>query len=265
MGSQPPTPRITAWRPPIAGIREIFHAYFPDHSYPSHTHDAWTLLIIDDGAVRYGLDRLEHAAVPSVVTLLPPYVSHDGRSVNRAGFRKRVIYLEPELIDGALIGAAVDRPSLRDDVLRRHITGLHDALAGPGDELEAESRLAVIRDGLRWHLSRLDPPELTLPGRGVARQLRELLDAHVVDGVRLADAAATLGVSETHLIRTFTREYGLPPHRYLTGRRVDHARRLLLAGTPIAETAARSGFHDQAHLSRHFRRMLHVPPGAFRR
>jgi transcriptional regulator GlxA family with amidase domain len=58
-------------------------------------------------------------------------------------------------------------------------------------------------------------------------------------------------------------EFGLPPHRYLTGRRVDTARRLVLEGTPLVEVATAAGFHDQAHLSRHFVRLLGTTPGRF--
>ncbi|MGY1840981.1 MULTISPECIES: helix-turn-helix domain-containing protein [unclassified Modestobacter] len=57
--------------------------------------------------------------------------------------------------------------------------------------------------------------------------------------------------------------HGLPPRRYLTGRRVDRARRLLLAGVPPAEVATAAGFYDQAHLTRHFRRMLGTTPAAY--
>ena len=52
----------------------------------------------------------------------------------------------------------------------------------------------------------------------------------MVDGITLDAAAGTLGVTPTHLVRAFGAEYGIAPHRYLTGRRLDRARRLLLAG-----------------------------------
>ena len=44
-------PRLRAWRPEVPGVAEVLHAYFPDHAYPLHTHDTWTLLIVDTGAV----------------------------------------------------------------------------------------------------------------------------------------------------------------------------------------------------------------------
>jgi AraC-like DNA-binding protein len=53
-----------------------------------------------------------------------------------------------------------------------------------------------------------------------------------------------------------------PQHRYLVGRRFDAARRLL-AGERPADVAVAVGFHDQAHLTRHFRLLLGVPPGEY--
>src|SRR5690625_2142773 len=96
--------QVRAWRPNVPGVSEVFHAHFTDHAYPSHTHDAWTLLIVDDGVVTYDLDRAEHGASDSMVTVLPPQVPHDGRSARAGGFRKRVVYLEADTIDSDLIG-----------------------------------------------------------------------------------------------------------------------------------------------------------------
>ncbi|MFB7464272.1 helix-turn-helix domain-containing protein [Streptomyces sp. NPDC056224] len=69
----------------------------------------------------------------------------------------------------------------------------------------------------------------------------------------------------THLIRSFTAAYGLPPHAYLTGRRVALARRLLLAGAPPAAAATAAGFYDQAHLTRHFGRHVGTSPARYAR
>ena len=91
-------------------MAEVLHAHFPDHAYPLHTHDTWALLIIDTGVVRYDLDRHEHGALGTVVTLLPPHVPHDGRSVDALGFRKRVVYLDERMLDASRIGTAVDHP-----------------------------------------------------------------------------------------------------------------------------------------------------------
>ncbi|MEV0717715.1 AraC family transcriptional regulator [Asanoa sp. NPDC050611] len=247
--------RLRAWRPAVPGIAEVLHARFVTHAYPLHTHDAWTLLVVDDGAIRYDLDRHGHGAVTDQVTLLPPDVPHDGRAATPGGFVKRVVYLDPDVVGRELTGAAVDHPALADPMLRRRVAQLHSVLDGPGDELQAESRLALVVDRIRGHLGAPGQRDPVAPRR-LARDLRDLLDGHVTTGLTLDDAAARLGAHPSHLVRAFTTEFGLPPHAYLVGRRVDRARALLLAGQPAAGVAADAGFYDQAHLTRTFRRYL---------
>jgi len=253
-----------AWRPDVPGVAEVFHARFTDHAYPAHTHDTWTLLLVDDGLVTFDLHRHQHGAMPSLVTLLPPHVPHDGRAASPQGFRKRVLYLEAGVLDADLVGPAVDSPGLRDAALRDRISRLHVALRSPGEALQAESRLALVSDRLRQHLA--DRPHATeVRDAGVAERLRELLDTSVPSGLLLVDAAAGLDRSPAYLVRAFTREYGLPPHRYLTGRRLDLARRLLLDGSPPAAVATEAGFYDQSHLTRHFTRLLGTTPSRYAR
>jgi AraC-like DNA-binding protein len=253
---------VSAWRPQVPGIAEVFHARFVDHAYPVHTHDTWTLLIVDDGAIRYDLDRHHHGALGTAVTLLPPNVAHDGRAATSHGFRKRVLYLDADVLGDDLIGAAVDRPSLADGLLRTRVHQLHETLANP-EPLEAESRLVLVSERLRAHLGAPSPTGVT--SKGLAEDLRDLLDDRLPGALTLAEAADALGAHPVHLVRSFGRRFGLPPHRYVTGRRVDRARRLLLDGTPPADVAAAAGFTDQAHLTRHFKRYLGTTPGRFAR
>lgn len=257
------TAQLSAWRPALSGVVEVLHAYFPSHAYPSHTHDAWTVLIVDEGAVQYDLDHREHGLSQAQVSLLPPNVPHDGRSVRPEGFRKRVLYLEPDRLGDGLIGAAVDQPEFVDPVLRHRIHQLHGVLVDGLEDLEAQSRLTLIEERLSQHLRRqvTDPP--VRRDAGVATKLRELLDGHLPTGITLDEASKLVHAHPAHLVRAFSREYGMPPHRYLTGRRVDLARRYLLAGRPPAEVAGLAGFYDQSHLNRHFRKMLGVSPSRF--
>ena len=103
---------VRAWKPPIAGIREVLHAAFANHAYPPHTHADWTVFIVDDGAIRYGLDRHEHDAPAGLVSVLPPGVTHDGRPASQRGYRKRVLYVDTSVLPESLIGPAVDRPAI---------------------------------------------------------------------------------------------------------------------------------------------------------
>ncbi|RYJ07156.1 MAG: AraC family transcriptional regulator [Actinomycetales bacterium] len=252
-----------AWRPEVPGVTEVLHAHFTEHAYPAHVHGTWTLLLVDTGGVDYALDGRPHRAAPGSVTVLPPDVPHDGRAIHVDGFDKRVLYLEQTWLDAGLVGPAVSAPLVGAD-LARSVSRLHDALE-LGDSLEAESRLALVSEEIGGRLDLWRPPVSRRQGRGVAREVRDRLDACGAEAPTLVEMAAELGVDPTHVVRAFRREYGIPPHQYLTGRRVDRARRLLLAGEAAADVAVEVGFHDQSHLIRHFRRVLGVTPRAYLR
>ncbi|MFJ2738516.1 AraC family transcriptional regulator [Streptomyces sp. NPDC087440] len=256
-------PEVSAWQPAVPGVVEVFHAHFTEHAYPMHVHDVWTVLIVDDGAVRYDLDRFERGTPGDTVSLLPPHVPHNGSPATAHGFRKRVLYLDSTQLGDDLIGAAVDDPDVADPQLRTRVGQLHAALAHPGDSFEAESRLALIRERLHFHLR----PRLLLPGPvpglRVARDLRDLLDARLHEGVTLEEAAGLVHAHPTHLVRAFSSAYGIAPHQYLMSRRVDHARRMLLAGRPAGEVATAVGFYDQSHLTRHFKKVVGTTPGRY--
>lgn len=253
---------VHAWHPPVPRVQEVLHATFEQHAYPAHTHDSWTVLLIDEGAVAYDLERRAHHAVPNSVTILPPFVPHDGRSaVAGKAFRKRVLYLDSQWLTGKESDAAIAHPLLRSPDAFAAVTRIHAALTSPAEVMEAESGVLDLHDILHTHLSGARPPTKDSP---LAQRLRELLDARLTETFTVADAASLLGTHPGHLQRAFSQAYGIPPHQYVTGRRVDLARRLLLDGRSPAQAAFETGFHDQPHLTRHFRRMLGTTPAAFR-
>ncbi len=230
-----------------------------------HTHEGWTLLIVDHGVIRYDLHHREHDASRDLVTLLPPHIPHNGRSAVPEGFQKRVLYLDSSQLDDSLARLAVNRPVVRAPVLRYRIHQLHQALELTGEEFEAESRLTLVTDWLTCHL-RDEAPNSNPKGASViAHQLRDLLDARFCEKFTLKEVAEILYVNPAHLVRTFSREFEISPHQYLIGRRVDLARKLLLQGMEPRTAAATVGFYDQAHLGRHFKHVLGVTPGGFAR
>jgi AraC-like DNA-binding protein len=161
-------------------------------------------------------------------------------------------------------GAAVDHTCISDPPLRAALSRLHDCLLLDRESLAAEARLALIGERIAGHLTSAPCP-VPRPEPGLAGQLRELLDEHLTAQVSLARAAAALDRSVPHLVRSFTRRYGLSPYAYLVGRRIDAARRLLLQGAQPAEVAAAVGFYDQAHFTRHFKRHTSATPASYAR
>lgn len=99
----------------------------------------------------------------------------------------------------------------------------------------------------------------------VVRRFETLIDAHFADGWRVADYAAALSVSPTHLARLVRQAMGQPPGQVLAERILREARRLLtFTNLPVAQIGYALGYSDPAYFSRVFTRGAGLSPRAFR-
>jgi AraC-like DNA-binding protein len=115
-------------------------------------------------------------------------------------------------------------------------------------------------------LGQLPVPEPLAPSRGglppvLAQRVCEYIESHLDEKVSLEALAAIAGLSTHHFARTFHQSVGMPPHSYLLSRRLERAERMLRdTRLPLSEIAAATGFSDQSHLARHFRRRTGMSP-----
>jgi AraC-like DNA-binding protein/mannose-6-phosphate isomerase-like protein (cupin superfamily) len=101
------------------------------------------------------------------------------------------------------------------------------------------------------------------------RGLREVAcDAVAVPPARIVTVGAVasrMRVSREGFSRTFVKRYGLPPHAYWVMHRLNRARDRLRAGQHVADVAFETGFADQSHLGRWFKRAFGITPALYRR
>lgn len=139
--------------------------------------------------------------------------------------------------------------------------------ANPGMGLMAESLGRAIVVQLLREFGHVRAPKIrsTAPPVTVLRAV-ELMRQRLADSLSLDEMAQASGVSPFHFARQFKAATGHPPHEYLMRLRVDRAQELISKNGrnwTLAAIAQDSGFADQSHMSRHFRRVLGVTPGEF--
>jgi len=104
------------------------------------------------------------------------------------------------------------------------------------------------------------------PSRGglspaVTRRVCDYIEGHLDEKMRLDGLAALTGLSTDHFARAFQHSVGVPPHTYLLRRRLEHVEHMLReTHAPLSEIALATGFSDQSHLARHFRRWAGMSP-----
>jgi AraC family transcriptional regulator len=93
----------------------------------------------------------------------------------------------------------------------------------------------------------------------------DLLEARFTEPPGLGELAEAAGVHPSHLLRVFRARQGCSPGEFVRRRRVAFAcRRLSDTRDPLALIALASGFADQSHFCRVFRRQMGVTPAAYR-
>ncbi|MFD0899464.1 helix-turn-helix transcriptional regulator [Actinomadura sediminis] len=254
------------------GPLDLLTARIGRRHYAPHVHDEYAIGVTVDGVetMRYRGERVYSAA--GSVVVIEPGEAHTGGPAQPEGFAYLALYPAAELLRAVVPGTAEPHfrgPIIDDPVLGDALRLAHRALRAGEDPLEAESRILEVFGALvRRHA--VPPGGGGGPGRPgpgaarIARSLAERLADELARPPSLAEVAADLGLSRYQALRAFRDVMGMPPYAWLAQHRVSRARALLDAGHRPADAAALVGFADQAHLTRWFRRVLGVTPGAYR-
>jgi AraC family transcriptional regulator len=161
-------------------------------------------------------------------------------------------------------------PQFKDPDICQAGVMLRDALAagGIGAEVMFESLARVFLVKLIQTYAERSDDEIRFSARFTARHYKRVLDyvaAHYGQPLTLETLAAQAGLSPSHFSRLFKATIGKSPMQFVTGYRVDQARKQLAdTARPISAIALDCGFSDQAHFSRVFRRAEGVTPSAYR-
>ena len=104
------------------------------------------------------------------------------------------------------------------------------------------------------------PPGGLSPG---IRAAVAYIEANYAEPITLAELSRLSGLSVHRFVTVFRSQVGIPPHRFVCRTRVTQALALLRQGMSPAAVAVDTGFYDQSHLSRHFKRVCGTTPGSY--
>jgi AraC-like DNA-binding protein len=207
---------------------------------------------------------------PGQVVAWDPSGPHAGTAAGAQPWSARLMVIDTDHLTAL---ATEDSSELRDDVrfaepvlsgpdLHDQFLRLHVAMQAPTTRLERDERLAEWLRAVVGRTSALPAGRSPRSARDdrALRLARDYLGDQPQRNISLDELADVAGIGKFRLLRLFREQTGLPPHALQIAHRIRRAQRLLEAGDSIAEAAAATGFADQSHLHRHFRRSLGMTP-----
>lgn len=239
-------------------IRE--QTYRPGAAFARHDHSYASLFVMIGGFVRERAGRTAVECPPGAVGFIPAGAEHRSTFGETAARGLNVIMDEGWMrrcAAGAPAGPAYAQNALVSAAAFR----LCCACRRP----DATRTLAVeeaVVDLLSW-TARAALPHGSGPGRWV-RDVASLVREHSPEPITLGDVAAAVDRHPAHVCRAFRAAMGCSISTYVQGVRVEHACGLLRGPAALASVAQRSGFYDQPHFSRVFRRFIGVTPRQYR-
>lgn len=262
------------WRAADLGGLELFSATLREFSFQPHAHEEYFIALTEAGLVAPAYRGSSHVIGPGDLLVLNPEEVHAGGPV-AGSWTYRALYPSRDLMRdiaaefpaGGIAVPEFGTDIVRDEAVATSLRRYHSLVESPrSGKLERETQLVralVLLTGR--HGTRSREPRLAGREPRAVRLSRDYLDEHLARNVSLGELAGFAGLSAFHLCRVFRVSVGMTPHAYLTHLRVRRAKSLLRAGLPAAVAAVEVGFYDQAHLTRHFKRIVGVPPGRFSR
>ena len=235
--------------------------------YHAHSHDEFSLGVIDKGTALYhNASQKNHIHKGDTITINPG----DVHSCNpdSENWSYRMLFIDSHWM-GRLQAEFTGATSL-DYQTFTHLyesashfyTDFHelfDTLLHEPNPLEAESRLIQSLEAFFHPTANIEKQANSASLASLTRVRERILD-QLHDNLTLEALAQEAQLSRYHLIRCFKQRYGMTPHALQLDERIKKSKILLKSGQSILDTTAQLGFADQSHFQRNFKKRLAVTP-----
>jgi len=266
-----PPPNIEVWQSKRFDGMVFYHGSGVTHPYPLHWHEELHLGLYTANFGYLGYRGNSRLISAGDTVLTPPGEVHENWVTSKAGISFYSVYLPvhflAELASQITGRASVPEFSLLhlcEAEVARGFVRVYSAEKSAGSRLECETawfelfRLLLARTGLDLRSGWTERKDTA-----VLCQVRRYIDENFAEPISLTDLSRLTDLSAFHIHRLFSRDAGMPPHAYQNQVRVNRAKELLRSGESLSAIAAATGFADQSHLTRHFRRLVGLPPGRY--
>ncbi|WP_321002723.1 AraC family transcriptional regulator [Eisenbergiella porci] len=240
--------------------------------FPNHFHECYVIGFIEGGKRHLWCKGKEYDTSAGDLILFNPRDNHYCAPVNGELLDYRAVNIKPEVMSRAVkeITGEAYMPYFTETVvyksdIAQSVQDLYRAVLNDAPLLEKEENLFFLLDQiLREYASDFESADVLRPNRQI-QSLCQYMEEHFAENVTLDELLSMTDFGKSYLLRSFTRQTGVSPYRYLQTIRLDKAKRFLEEGIAPIDAAGMAGFSDQSHFTHFFKEFIGLTPKQYQR
>ena len=235
--------------------------------FPNHFHDYYVIGFIESGERCLSCKNRKYTVEPGDLLLFNPRDNHTCEQIDGRTLDYRCINVHPETMSKAAFeitgkeylpyfSPAVIFHSELASLLRE----LHMIIMEEEKDFRKEEIFFFLLEQLIKEFSEKGIEQSGPEENRETKIICNYLEKNYMKNITLDELSGLTGLSKYYLLRSFTKQKGISPYRYLETIRIDRAKKLLEQGVLPIEAALQTGFADQSHFSNFFKKFIGLTP-----
>ncbi len=229
------------------------------HAYKSHLHQELSIGFVQRGATNLDVNGRDYYIRAGEAVIIYPFVSHMCRPVDIKDWAYTMIYIDNEFCKG-LFNPEQQLDSIGIKQLRKEelikIKNLVETLKSDSDPFDREVELASVIIDLVENVN----IHIKLDHNKKMNDIKAYIELNFLVQLQLFKLEQLFGINKFALIREFRRMYNTTPNAFQLQLKVNYGKKLLKSCSDIVEVALESGFYDQAHFTKEFKKSYGITP-----
>lgn len=240
--------------------------------FPNHFHEFYVIGFVEGGKRHLWCKGREYDLTAGDLILFNPRDNHYCAPINGELLDYRAVNIQPAVLQRAAREITGDDyvPHFTQNVVYQsditHSLGeLYDAILRKAPKMEKEEALFfLLEQVLREYAAPFAEEDAARPNPQI-QTLCRYMEEHFSENITLDELLSMTSFGKSYLLRSFTKQVGVSPYRYLQTVRLEKAKRFLEQGTAPVEAAAMAGFADQSHFTNAFKSFIGLTPKQYQR